>query len=152
MIIETSRFGRVNYKKTEIVWMIRGLLGFESHKRFLIVTIDGQEPFKWLQSLDDPAVAFMIIDPLHFKNDYVFDINPREITLLGGRGGGDFIVYVIVTIPKGRTDRMSANLQGPLIINKHNMRAAQLVLGESSYETQHFIFKEIEKKMAQAPA
>jgi flagellar assembly factor FliW len=152
VFIETSRFGRVNYKKSEIVWMVRGLLGFEDHERFLIVSINGQEPFKWLQSLDDPTLAFLMIDPLFFKSDYIVEVNPKDIGLLGARDVKEIIVLVLVSIPGGQPDKMSANLQGPLIINKNNMHAAQLVLGESNYGTKHFIFKEIEEKLASAEA
>jgi flagellar assembly factor FliW len=150
--IETNRFGRIDYKKNEVVWMIRGLLGFEVNKRFVFVSIDGQEPFKWLQSLDDPMLAFLVIDPLLFKPDYIVDVNPRDIALLGGRTFKDFAVFVIVTIPKGAPNRMSANLQGPLIVNKHNMHAAQLVLGDSAHETQYPMFREIEKHLAGSTA
>jgi flagellar assembly factor FliW len=152
MISDTAKFGKINYKKSEIIWMARGLLGFEGQQKYVIVSIENQEPFKWLQSLDDPSLAFLIIDPLLFKPDYVVDINPKDITLLGARGIKDLVVFTIVTIPKGQPYKMSANLQGPVIINKINMRAAQLVLGESNYDTQYFIFGDIERRLAQSPA
>ncbi len=148
MFFETSRFGRVNYKKSEIIWMVRGLLGFDGYSRFIMVSVNGQEPFKWLQSLEDPTLAFLVIDPLFFMTDYVVEVNPKDIALLGARDVKDISLFAIVTIPKGQPDKMSANLQGPIIINKKNMQAAQLVLGESSYDTRHSIFREIEKKLA----
>jgi flagellar assembly factor FliW len=152
MFIDTSRFGKIDYKKTEVINMTRGLLGFDDYRRFIIVSINGQEPFKWFQSLDDPTLAFLIIDPLLFKPDYVVDVNPKDIALLDGRSVKDFVVFVIVTIPKGAAERMSANLQGPLLINTHKMCAAQLVLGESAYETQFPLYREIENHLAQLSA
>jgi flagellar assembly factor FliW len=148
MFIETSRFGRVAYKKSEVIWMVRSLLGFEDHKRFIIISLKGQEPFKWLQSLDDPNLAFLAIDPLFFMEDYVVEVNPKDIILLGARDVKDVNTLVLVTIPNGQPDKMSANLQGPIIINSQNMQAAQLVLGDSSYDTRHSIFRELENKLS----
>jgi flagellar assembly factor FliW len=148
VILENSRFGKVNYKKSDIVWMVRGLLGFDECKRYIIIALKGQEPFKWLQSLDDPNLAFLMIDPLFFKQDYVVEVNPKDIALLGANEPSEISIFVLVTITSGQPDKMSVNLQGPLIINKHNLHGAQLVLGESTYGTRHFIFKDLEKKMA----
>ena len=148
MILESNRFGKVNYKKSDIVWLVRGLLGFDEHKRYIIVALKGQEPFKWLQSLDDPNLAFLMIDPLFFKPDYVVEVNPKDIGLLGARSLDDISTFTLVTIPTGQPDKMTVNLQGPLIINKRNLHGAQLVLGDSNYDTRHLIFKDLEKRMA----
>jgi flagellar assembly factor FliW len=152
VIIDTSRFGKVNFKKSEIVWMVRSLLGFEEYKRFLIISINGQEPFKWFQSLEEPSLAFLMIDPLFFKPDYIVEVNPKDIALLGAEDIRDISVFTFVTVPNGQPDRMSANLQGPIVINNRNMFAAQLVLGESNYDTRHSIFREIEERLAQVEA
>jgi flagellar assembly factor FliW len=152
VFIDTNRFGKVNYKKSEIVWMVRSLLGFEEYKRFLIISINGQEPFKWFQSLEEPTLAFLMIDPLFFKPDYIVEVNPKDIALLGAEDIRDISVFTFVTVPNGQPDRMSANLQGPIVINNKNMFAAQLVLGESNYDTRHSIFKEIEERLAHVDA
>ena len=132
--------------------MVRELLGFEYIKRYIIVTIEGQQPFKWLQAIDDPSVAFLMIDPLFFKSDYVVEVNPKDIKLLGTDSAEDVVIFVLVTIPKGQPDKMSANLQGPIAINKKTMCGVQLVLVDSGYTTKHSIFKEIEKRLAEATA
>jgi flagellar assembly factor FliW len=55
-----------------------------------------------------------------------------------------------VTIPASQPDKMSANLQGPLAINTRSNRAAQLILGESDYSSEHHIFEDIGKKLPEA--
>jgi len=152
MFLETSRFGRISYKKADIIWMARSLLGFEECKRCVIISIKGQEPFKWLQSLDDPQLAFLMIDPHYFKPDYSAEINPKDLALIGASQVKDIVLMVLVTIPKGQPQRMSANLKGPLAISLKNMHAVQVVLGESGYETSHPIYREIEKRLALASA
>ena len=150
MILETSKFGSIEYTESEIITMSRGILGFESLKSFIIIGLVGQEPFKWLQSLEDPELAFLMIDPLFFKPDYIVDIHPDDLTVLNTSNINDIIVFVFVSIPKGNPSRMSANLQAPLVINTNNMSAAQLVLAESVYNIEHSIFDEVEQRLASA--
>lgn len=148
MFIDTQKFGRVTYKKSDVITMIRNLLGFEDYRQFIIIAIKGQEPFKWLQSIEEPALAFLTIDPLYFMPDYVVDVHPRDIEMLGAASEKDVIVLALVSIPPGKPNHMSANLQGPIAINMNNHNAAQLVLGESNYSTNHSIFKELERRIA----
>jgi flagellar assembly factor FliW len=129
--------------------MVRGILGFDTYIRYIIVGLKGQEPFKWLQSLEDPDLAFLIIDPLFFKPSYVIEINPKDLVILNAKKIDDIAIFVLVSIPRGRPASMSANLQAPIAINKANMNAVQLVLGESDYVTDHSIFYELERKLAE---
>ncbi len=147
MVLESTRFGTITYKKSEIITMVRGLLGFDQYKEFIVVSINGQEPFKWLQSLEEPNLAFLMIDPMSFNPDYMVEVNPRDIEMLGAKNPEEIAIFVLVTIPNGQPDKMSANLQGPIIINSKNMNGAQLVLSDSGYNTRHSIFKNIEKTL-----
>jgi len=150
--LRTSRFGTISYEKSDIIWMVRGFLGFEDLKRFVIVSLQGQEPFKWYQSLENPDVAFLMIDPLFFKADYLVEVNPKDIDILGAKSPNDITLFVLVTIPNGRPEMMSANLQGPLAINLKNNQGAQLVLSDSAHDVAHSIFGEIEKRLSKAAA
>jgi len=149
LIADTSRFGKIEYGKTEIITMIRGILGFDEYIRFLIVNLKGQEPFKWLQSLENPDLAFLIIDPLYFKTDYIVEINPNDLVVLKAKKIDDIAIFVLVSIPKNKPALMSANLQAPIAVNKKEMKAAQLILGESGYATDQSIFHELERKLAE---
>lgn len=147
MELITKRFGTVNYDKTDVIWMVREFLGFEDLKRFIIISLSGQEPFKWYQSIENPDIAFLIIDPLFFKPDYVVEVNPKDIGILGAKKPEDINLYVLVSIPKGKPELMSANLKGPVAINLENNQGAQLILSDSSYDIDHSIFNEIEKSV-----
>ncbi len=150
MELTVTRFGNIKYDKSDIIRMVKGFLGFEHLKQFIVVSLEGQEPFKWFQSIEDQNIAFLMIDPLFFKPDYVVDIAPREIVALQASSLEDITLFVLVTIPAGQPEKMSANLQGPLAINMKDNCAAQLVLGESNYNPMHSIFDEIEKRLAEA--
>jgi flagellar assembly factor FliW len=151
MELKATRFGEIEYAKSDVFWMARGFLGFEHLKQFIVVSIEGQEPFKWFQSVEDQKIAFLMIDPLFFKPDYVVDITPAEIIALQASSLEDITLLVLVSIPPEQPEKMTANLQGPLAINMKDNRAAQLVLSESNYSPNHSIFNEIEKRLAETP-
>jgi flagellar assembly factor FliW len=152
LIAETSRFGKIEYQKSEVLTMVRGILGFDEYIRFILVEQEGQEPFKWLQSLEKPELAFLIIDPLCIKKDYTVEINPVDLVALKAKNIHDIKILVLVSIPNNQPSLMSANLQAPIAINKREMKAAQLVLSESGYDTSHSIIHELEQRHTEAKA
>jgi flagellar assembly factor FliW len=147
VILETSRFGKVTYKKGDIILMVKGLLGFEDYKQFILVSPEDQDPFKWLQSIDDHSLAFLVIAPLLVKIDYKVEISSKDLTLLEAKNGKDLLTYLLVAIPNGQIEKITANLQAPIIINRSNLRALQLIISESGYFPQFPIFEALEKKL-----
>lgn len=129
--------------------MIRGILGFDEYIRFIIVEQEGQEPFKWLQSLENPELAFLIIDPFYFKKDYKLEINPGDLDALKAKNTDELTIFVLVSIPNNQPSKMSANLLAPIAINNRDMKAVQLVLSESGYYTDQSIFLELKQRHAE---
>jgi len=150
MIAETSRFGKIEYGKSEIITMVRGILGFDENIRFIVVNLEGQEPFKWLQSLEDPDLAFLMIEPTYLNTGYIVEINPNDLITLKANSVDEIAIYVLVSIPRNRPSLMSANLQAPIAINKNRMKAMQLVLSESDYLTDQAIFDKLEQRFSGA--
>lgn len=149
MFLATTRLDRVTYKKTDIIWMMRDLPGFEGLKRFLLVSLSESEPFKWLQSLDDPAMAMPVIEASVVKDDYEFEVSAKDFQLLGARHVIDIVAYASVTIPRGRPDRVSANLKAPIALNTKNMHALQLLLSESGHDPTFPFYKQLQIKQIQ---
>jgi flagellar assembly factor FliW len=147
VVFESERFGKINYKKNEIIWMAKGFLGFEGSHQFVLLSPEEQDPFKWLQSVDNDNLAFLVIDPLLVKPDYKIDINPKELAILECKNASDLMIYLLVTIPQGRIEQMTANLQAPIVINRTNLHAIQLIVNESGHVPQYPIFKALEKKL-----
>lgn len=139
MKVVTSRFGELEIPESLIIQMTKPVLGFEELRRYVIVETRDFEPFKWFQSVDDPEVAFVLVNPLLFFPDYAIEVNPREIDELHVDNVRDVVTYAIVTIPSEYT-RMTANLQGPLLINTRTNLGKQLVLVNSSYRIRHSLF------------
>jgi flagellar assembly factor FliW len=138
MILSTQRFGEVSIPDGKIITMPKPVLGFEHLKRYCIIERDDCEPFLWFQSIDDPGVAFMIVNPIVFCSDYRIEVNPRELDELKIGDVREVETYAIVTVPANPAE-ISINLQGPLIINTRNRLAKQLVLVNSSYRVRHLL-------------
>ena len=136
MMVDSFRFGPLEVPGDKIITMKRPILGFEQLCRFCLVHRPELEPFWWLQSVDDRNIAFLVVNPRVFFSDYRIEVNPREIAELEINNLDAVETYVIVTIPDD-PERISVNLQGPVLVNTENGFAKQLVLVNSDYRVQH---------------
>lgn len=142
MRINTNRFGPLEVPDDKRIKMERPILGFENLRQFCLLEIDDLRPFLWFQSVDDPHVAFMVVNPVIFFSDYSITINPNEIAELKVDDVATVETYVIVSIDSS-TGKIFANLQGPILINNANQRAKQLVLVNSNYKVDELISPEL---------
>ena len=140
MKIETTRFGQVEIDESLIITIPEGILGFEDLKRFILLDhYDKESPFKWLQSIEDPSLAFVITDPLIFLPDYKAKINKEELVSIQLPEAGKAVIVVIDNIKRDQSE-ITINLQGPLVINSEKKLAKQCVLPTDDYDLRHVIF------------
>ena len=144
MLINTLKFGPLEIPENKIITMAKPVLGFEEFTKFCLVELEEFKPFMWLQSVNDPAVAFIVVNPAIFYNGYRIDINPNEIAELEAKDPAHIETYVIASVPNDWAD-MTINLQGPILINTENNKAKQLVLGNSGYRINPKVFDEEDK-------
>lgn len=145
--VKTTRFGEIDIKGEDLIELPSGLIGFPELKRYVLLDHDKDSPFKWLQSLDDGAIAFVLINPLLFKPDYTVEVTEVEVSDLELKNEDDAVISVIITIPTN-PQNMTANLKAPLVFNLQNRRGKQLVLSNAAYTTRHNIMEEIKKQSA----
>jgi flagellar assembly factor FliW len=117
--IKTTRFGELEVDKKDIIEFTEGLLGFENLTKFFIVDPGDQTLILWLQSIDDAATAFPIIEPKIFQPNYTIKLLPVELNSLSLENLSTASVYAILTIPQNVTE-MSANLKAPTIFTKRH--------------------------------
>lgn len=142
--VKTTRFGEIEVQEVDLIELPAGLIGFPELKKYVILDHDKDSPFKWLQSLDDGAIAFVLINPLLFKPDYTVEVTEAEVADLDLKAEEDAIICVIITIPTN-PQNMTANLKAPLVFNLSTRRGKQLVLSNSAYTTRHNIMEEVRK-------
>ena len=149
--IRTTRFGQLEYKETDLVAFVRGLLGFEDLRRYLIIERDRSRPFIWLQSVDNPAVALPVVDPLFVKPDYAVKVQAGDLADIGITDASQARTFVIATIPHSRPQNISVNLLGPIIINTKSRRAVQIALSDPDYTTKYYLLRDRESVLPSVP-
>lgn len=136
MEVYTNRFGEIDIEEEKIISFPHGILGFPDIKRYIVLNHMNKPdvPFKWLQAVDSPAPAFAITDPMLFYPDYNPEINEQDLRELKINNPTERGIIVIVTIPHGMPEKMTANLQGPVVINLRTREAKQIVLIGEQYQ------------------
>jgi flagellar assembly factor FliW len=143
MKVDTKAFGLIEIDEKNKITIPQGLFGFEEIKDYVLFEAE-QEPFYWLQSVNEQETAFILINPFLFRRDYEVNVANEELEKIGITSPEKALIFVIVTIPQDGGS-MTANLQGPLIINQENMNAMQAILSDVRWETRHDIIAELKK-------
>ena len=141
MKIATKAYGLIDVNEGQRITFPQGLLGFEKLRDYVLLDAERQ-PFYWLQSLDVEQVAFILINPFLFRPDYEMNIDNEELLPIGITDPGKALIFSIVTILADGSP-MTANLQGPLVINRDNRRGIQAILTDSRWKTKHDIIAEL---------
>ncbi len=141
MKVATKAYGLIDVDERQRITFPHGLLGFENLKDYVLLDAERQ-PFYWLQSLDVERVAFILVNPFLFRPDYELDIDDEELRDIGIDKAEDALIFTIVTIPADGSP-MTANLQGPLVINREARLARQSILTDQRWKTKHDIMAEL---------
>lgn len=144
MKVKTSRFGELDVPRDKIIHMPLGILGFQNSFNYFILDHAEDSPFKWLQSADEPDLAFVIIDPYLFKPDYNMEVTVEDLAPIQTTDVEDIVVAVLVSI-HGDPRLMTANLLAPVMVNYKKMLGMQIVMNNSSYSTRINILDEMQK-------
>lgn len=130
--------------KEQIIKIPEGLFGFEDFTEFKLVDSEF-EPFLWLQSTENEKLAFLIVDPFLISSDYETDIDDETLAKIGIKSPEEIIIMTIVTVPKNG-GIITANFQGPLVINKTNHFCMQVILNDNRWSTKVNIIEELQHK------
>ncbi|MFN7020505.1 MAG: flagellar assembly protein FliW [Phycisphaerales bacterium] len=134
MQVRTTRFGNVEIADDRVITFPKGLLGFSECRRFCLLEPQEDSAFFWLQSLDDPNLAFVVTDPSLFVPEYSVPIRTEQMGDLGLARLEDAQVFVIVN----KVDNtLTGNLQGPVVVNTLTRTGEQFVLAEKRWTTRH---------------
>jgi flagellar assembly factor FliW len=144
MEILTSRFGKISFSSKEVYYFSKGIYGFPQENKYVFLKLKEFEPFLWLQSVEKPDLAILLIDPLIFLRDYKPEIPKKELEDIEILDLKKSEIYVTVT-PSGKLEQSTLNLLAPIIINPAKKLGKQVVLKSSDYRIQHSIFERFKK-------
>jgi flagellar assembly factor FliW len=141
MKVNTKAFGLIDVDEKQKINFPEGLFGFEDYNDYVLLDAE-KEPFFWLQCVNEQDIAFILVNPFLFRHDYEVNIANEELAKIGITSPENALIFAIVTIPQGGNP-MTANLQGPLVINKADMKGMQAVLSDPRWKTKHDIIAEL---------
>ncbi|BFJ02608.1 flagellar assembly protein FliW [Priestia megaterium] len=140
MKISTSYHGDIEIDNQQTLTFNQGIPGFLDETEFVILPLPEAEAFQVLQSIQTKELAFIITDPFQFFLDYDFQLEPQEIEKLQLQQAEDAAVYVMLTMSDS-VEKITANLQAPVIVNTKQQLAKQVILMNTAYETKHRLFE-----------
>jgi flagellar assembly factor FliW len=130
MKFDTPRWGQIEVDDAKILYFATGLAGFPDCSRFLVMDHDRDTPLKWLQGVDRPELAFLVVEPEQIMPSYEVEVPEQILKNLGWSDDikpADVAVFVILNVSG---DALFANLRAPIIVNIGNRNAFQLILDD----------------------
>lgn len=147
MEIESSRFGRIVVDDERVITFANGLLGFPEHSRFALIQTGEENYFFWLQSVDEPELAFVVTDPTIFFKEYAVPV--REETRQDLCLEDDAALQTFVICNKVG-DWLTGNLLGPIVVNAQNRLGQQVVLTEKKWTTRQPLMRLAAEQLAKS--
>ena len=148
MHLESPRLGTIEVDSEKILKFENGLPGFPECTRLIVMDHDRDTPLKWLQSVDQPEVAFLIIEPSQIMTSYQLDVPTSVLNLIGWRDDlkeADITIFVILNVEEGE---LMANLRAPVVVNIADRRAFQMILEDQSIPVRYRVAPDQEAESA----
>lgn len=130
MQIQSKYFGTIDIKAETIIEMIQPIYGFESSKRYTLISDEeiGTD-LVWFQSVDDKDICFILANPNRFVQDIRLELSQDDLTIVKANTLDEVDVLSIVSL--GETfEQSTMNLKSPIILNSKNNCGAQLILNQ----------------------
>lgn len=141
MNINTRQFGEISIDDNKIINIPNGIPGFRQQKRYVVIEKKETSPFYLFQCVDDPNLAFVVMDPLRFYPEYTLSVQDFDKTITWEFEKEEISCFVIISIPQGKPEDMTANFMAPLVINNERKEGMQLILQGSPYSHQQPLLK-----------
>lgn len=134
MEVSTKYFSNIQYNENEVIYFKNGLFGFENFKKYLLIRFENNNNnLICLQSIEEESIAFVMINPYNFINDYNLSLSEEDFKQLQVDDITSILVYNICVL-NDDISRSTANMKCPVVINPQTRNAKQLILEDSSYE------------------
>ncbi|MBN1302508.1 MAG: flagellar assembly protein FliW [Melioribacteraceae bacterium] len=124
MKIQTKQFGEIEFDENLIIKFDAGIFGFEEYSKYLLIKTDN-ELFYWLNSVEEPEVAFPLIGIRILDDEYPFEDN-----------GEPFGIVTLNSDPS----KITVNLKAPIYINQDKKVGEQRILDNDKYSVDYNLF------------
>ena len=145
MQINSRLFGEIDVEDDKVIDFKNGIIGFEEHHKYALIFDAEKESSKsimWLQSMEEPELAFPVADPTHICSGYNPVVEDELLESIGGIDKPeDVFVLVVLTVPSDLT-KMTANLKAPLVINTDTRKGCQVIV-EDDYPIKFNVYEAV---------
>ena len=150
MKITTKLFEEIEVDEDKLITFPQGIIGFPELTDFLLIhDSDSDGGIRWMQSIQEPAFAMPVIDPLIVMPDYNPCIEDDLLGPLGSVTDENTLVLVTITVPHD-IEKMTVNLKAPIIINGENRKANQIIVEDEQYLVKFPIYQILKDNMERA--
>ncbi|MDH5428548.1 MAG: flagellar assembly protein FliW [Nitrospirota bacterium] len=129
--IQTGRFGEIEVSAEALLTFPSGLVGFPAVQKFVVLDVAEDCQYQWFQAINEPDLAFVIIDVHLLDQQFQADISDEGMAELEITSSDPVLILAVVTIPAREPERATANLRAPLVVNLRTRKGKQLILHES---------------------
>lgn len=152
MHIKTRVFGEVEIEDSKIIIFERGIVGFPEMQKFAIIHDEEKgvnAGIRYLQSVDEPEFAMPVMDPLEIMPQYDPEVEDELLKPLGNITGENLLVLVTVSVPR-EIEKISVNLQAPIIINAEERKGVQVIVESGDYKVKYPIYDILQERKKSA--
>lgn len=152
MKVLTKFFGEVELDDDKILEFPNGIIGFEDFKKYAIMYDEDDKSetrISWLQSLDEPALALPVIDPLAITDEYIPMIEDELLMPLDNPVDEDLLFLLALTVPSDM-EKVTANMKAPFIINASTKKGVQLIVENEDYPVKFNVYESVQKMKEKA--
>ena len=143
MKLNTVRFGEIEVDEKRIFRFALPIIGFNELRDFVILDANKESFFKWLQSVEDPALALPIVSVFSMNLDYSIDLPDNVVEALKITEVENLLVMNIASIPQDNPQGTTINLLAPIVFNLGEQLAGQVILSGSGYDISFPLFKKV---------
>lgn len=142
MRIQSKLYGDIDLAEAQNIEISEGILGFPDYTRYVLhPDPDNSSIFYWVQSLEDPQLAFPVLPAASVLKDYTPSCLDSDLAKIDAQSISDVGIFLIVTL-REQINEISANLRGPLLVNLDTQRAIQAISNDDSHQVRYKLFQE----------
>ncbi len=127
MKFETSRFGPIEIDSERILLFPEGVVGYESHRHWVLLSENESDNVGWLQSLSDGSLSFLVVTPHRFVPDYALQIHRNQLLSLPWSPEDETLTLALVSDHDGT---LTMNLKAPILVNVHRCLGRQVIVAD----------------------
>ncbi len=145
MLLKTRLFGEVKVKDEEVIHFTKPILGFDDCRQYLLMENESIFPTFWLQSVNNPNLAFPVVSPFSVDDNYSINLQNLDLDDINLKSLDEALVLTLMVVPETLSS-IRTNLRAPIIYNPQKRIAKQLILYEEKYPIHFYIIDDVKNQ------